>query len=1172
MRCWSLRSMLRLAALAAVLPLLPASPARAQGPPTPGLEATARAEHEIRQLVTRYYEAYTRKDLAALETCWHPKGPGRYARNVMEVEFELRDATLRSVSLRDFSVDAGGGRARAVVEMAVTERKSGRTRTERRVREMTFLQDEAGWKVWNEASSAMLLSRRLLSVPAEERAALLAAEPELASDDTLTGLGLETNRLRTQGGMTATLDAIAAREQVARALNNEHALASSLLDSGLMFQVMGRIDEAGKAFAEARDLFARAGTRIEVANLDANLAAVDYLAGRYPSALTRFQQALDVFEAAGNQARTASLLHGIGNTLYMQGQFERALDSYGRTFTMTEAAGNKAGSSAALLAIALVHKELGNYTQAGEAYSRSAALSAVTGDHTGAAKALHGQGEVHRLQGDHALALQAFHRALDAWARTMDPPSRAATLFAIGQVHAAERSFATAVEWYQKALDVDTGANASAGIARDTGGLAGAHFAMGQTDVALGEYERSLALREALQDTPGVTWTLIHMGVLHVSQGRLDEALAVYMRAIGIAEKAGDQPALGVAHALKASAELAGGVPGRALESVAQALLFAGRSEQFDAIAFARTIEGKVHGEGGRTAEARQAFEQAIAAVAKVPTGPGADTFFTDRRGPYLALADLLIRAGESAAALDWLERGRQHTLAALLGGDGAIVTKGLSTTERDEEQALARAVRSAAVKLRRERGRTAPDPGRESALREEVAKAVAQRDDVRTRLFAAHPDLPVFRAQSEPVPVATLLPALLRPGEAVLTFAVTDLRTHVLVARAPQPAPGDASGAAATGVTTATPPLSVYAASLDVAGTDLAARVARFRQALRALDPGADALSSDLYSLLLLPVESHLAGLSRLLVVPDAMLWDLPFEALRAPSRRYLVERAAVSYAPSLTAWSVATRAAAAGKGTGRIFALGGPAISKAAEERAGLLRPGLKLDTAGSTEREARAVVALAGPARGQAVLGAKATVERLANGVPAGAMAHVAAPLVLSDASPLHSWLVLSPSGDQETGLSEIGHALGWEVPAAAAVFPAVEAPGAGGSGEALAALSWSMLVAGTPAIVVSRWPLGARPPARLDPLVAGFYRAQLAVTAPGAPGFAASLQRAARRLIAAPATRHPGRWAGLDGHGEVEENSVLPRLDGRRIRPIEDPSEQENHQPGFGDQDG
>jgi CHAT domain-containing protein len=243
-------------------------------------------------------------------------------------------------------------------------------------------------------------------------------------------------------------------------------------------------------------------------------------------------------------------------------------------------------------------------------------------------------------------------------------------------------------------------------------------------------------------------------------------------------------------------------------------------------------------------------------------------------------------------------------------------------------------------------------------------------------------------------------------------------------------------------------------------------------------------------------------------------------------------VERAAVSYLPSVAAWSAAAGAADV-KPARRLLAIGAPVISKAAEDRVGLLRPGEKTGTPGTTERETRAVAALAGPGMAQVAVGANATAARLAAGLPAGSLAHVAVPLFLSDASPLHSLLVLSASGERDTGLTEIGSALSWETPASAVLFPTANGATGGASGEALEGLSWSLLVAGTPSVAVSRWPLAAKAPARVNSLVSGFYRAQLAAPSPaGSPPLPAqALQRAAKRMLAAPATKHPGHWAGL-----------------------------------------
>lgn len=70
--------------------------------------------------------------------------------------------------------------------------------------------------------------------------------------------------------------------------------------------------------------------------------------------------------------------------------------------------------------------------------------------------------------------------------------------------------------------------------------------------------------------------------------------------------------------------------------------------------------------------------------------------------------------------------------------------------------------------------------------------------------------------------------------------------------------------------------------------------------------------LAYELYKVLIEPVESGLAGVERLIVVPDGRLHTLPFEALRMwgdGSALYLIERFDIRYAPGLDAASVVER-----------------------------------------------------------------------------------------------------------------------------------------------------------------------------------------------------------------------------------------------------------------------
>ena len=1083
--------------------------------------APAEARRVFTELLQRFFDAYARKDLDQMTALYHPGGPARFRRNVILVEFDLRQIELGGLVVRNASADAGGGRARAILDLKVTEEKTKQVRSERRVRDFTFLPDDTGaWRIWNEISPAGELARRLLATPAADRDALIAAEPELSSNDTLTGLVSEAGRLQYLKRYDEVLDALDLQTRLARTLGNMDALGRGLIQAGSLRMLTGRYVEAAEAFSGAREAFVALGDRGEVAACDANLANLAYMQGRFAEAAESYQKAYDVFEQLNEDPRMASVLHGLGNALYMQTEFARALECYTRAITVLQRTKDKYGESSALQATAMVHKELGDYSAAIDTWRKSLALAEGGGDLAGVAKAWTGIGELFRLQGDLGRALEHQVKGLRVWEQLKNAGASAATNFAIGQLHALARNYPRALESYQKALDLDLTlvgdpATSESGQARDLGGMGGAHFAQGQPDVALTEYERSLALREKTRDDVGVMWTLVHIGVLHASQRRAEDAGKAYERALGLAESKQDQNAISTIFALRGQLEFEQETLDAALASAARAADVATPIEHFDTVAYARLVAGRAHQKAGRAAEARAAYEDAVTAFGKVSPGPAADTFFDNRHAPYLAMVDLLAGQGNLAEAFLWSERGRQQALADLLGGDGAVVVKDLTVDERDRERAISRDLRALAVKIRRERGRQKPDPDRLAALQAEQATRQSDRDGLRKRLFDAHPSLRQMRAQGEPSgPEAASI--LGGTSAALVSFVVGEARTWAFAIGNDAPPAG----------------WKVQkAVAIDVKAPDLSQQVKRFREAIARKEDAAADLGRDLYTLLVEPIEAALAKKTRLVVVPDRFLWSLPFEALQTSSGRYLVEDAAVAYVPSLTALVALEAPRQAAAAPRSLVAFGQPNLGKAIEERLALVRPPMPAAPQPALDREVQNVAALFGPARSKTYLGDQARADRLAQGIAPGSILHLAVPVVLTEGAPLYSPLALTPSdsADPGTGLIEIAWLMSWNLPAEAAVASRVEYGPASGEGEALTALAWSLHVGGTPTLVANRW-LGALS----DPnLAVRFHRAHVVPqgTAVRQPRASESLQRAMKAVLAEPETRHPFYWAGF-----------------------------------------
>jgi tetratricopeptide (TPR) repeat protein len=1096
-----------------------AQPPAAVAQPAPPL-AAGEAQRIFTDVLRRYFEAYARQDLNGMLAEWHPAGPARSRQNIVAVEFELRQVELTGLMVTGASADAGGGRARAVIDLVVKNKKTGTAHKERWVRDVTLLPDDTGaWKIWNEFTPSGNLAKSLLAAREDERDRLIASDPELASTDTLAGLATEAGHLQGLSRWRDAVEVLRVETALARTLGDDHTVGKSLLQTGSMQMLIGRQPEALAAFTAAREAFAAEKSAADIAACDANLASLAYTTGKFPEAAAGYQRAFDEFSLLKDDAGMASSLHGLGNGLYMQTEFGRALECYTKALAILERTKDTYRQSSVLQAIAMVDKELGDYGPAIDAWRRSMTLSESGGDVAGSAKALAGLGDLYRLQGDLGRALQYQTQSLQRWEQLKNTGESATAHYAIGQIRALQRNLTGAVESYKKALELDRSitddaTSSETGQARDLGGLGGAHFVLGQFDTALGEYKESLALREKLADQPGVMWTLIHMGILHASQHRPEEAGQAYARALSMAESDADSNAVSTVLALRARIELDQDQVDAALASAARAVELATAVEHFDTVSYAQVAAGRAQRKAGKPAEARAAFEDAVAALARVPMGVSEEVFFDDRRSPYLALVDLLAGQGETAEAFRWSERGRQRELADLLGGDGSIVVRGMTADEQQLERAVERDVRTLVVKIRRQRARKKSDAAAIADLQAALSARQADCEALRQRIYAAHSTLRALRAQGEALGPdgASVLGA---PSAGLLSFVVGETRTWVFAVSKGL----DSSGWAVQ-----------KAAAIDVKASDLAQQVRRFREAIAGKDDKAAELGRDLYTLLVAPVGEAVSTNTRVVVIPDECLWSLPFEALQGENGHFLVEDAAIGYAPSLTSLAAFETAKSAPAPRRMLVAFGQPAISPADAERLAVVRLVAAPPAPAAPSREVQQIAALFGPARSLLYVGNKAQAGQLTQGVPPGSVLHLGVPTVLTDATPLYSLLAFTnmDTTDTSTGLLEVAALMNCDLPAEMTVASQADFVQGVGDGAALTALAWSLLVAGSPTLVIDRW----TPPSAGPSVTTRFYRAYAATLAAARqqPRAAELLQRAMKGLLAQSATRHPFYWAG------------------------------------------
>src|SRR5258705_728521 len=101
--------------------------------------------------------------------------------------------------------------------------------------------------------------------------------------------------------------------------------------------------------------------------------------------------------------------------------------------------------------------------------------------------------------------------------------------------------------------------------------------------------------------------------------------------------------------------------------------------------------------------------------------------------------------------------------------------------------------------------------------------------------------------------------------------------------------------------MTAASLSLKVY--PINIKTPELVARVTHFDRLLANRDDSFSQSARELYDLILKPAEQEISGKTRAVIVPDGILWRLPFEALKPVEDRYLLDQVSISYEPSLYA-----------------------------------------------------------------------------------------------------------------------------------------------------------------------------------------------------------------------------------------------------------------------------
>lgn len=792
--------------------------------------------------------------------------------------------------------------------------------------------------------------------------------------------------------------------------------------------------------------------------------------------------AFECLEAArrdGDRHREAWTLDLIGNNYYGLERPEDALRYFEASLTAMRDAGDPYGEAIALKDAGIMCRSVGRYDDGITYLFQALELFRAQDDPETIVSALGNLGQAYANVGARRFAYDAFREGREIAERRCDPAFVADLEVRMAFLQLDQDDPASARDLFRHAIDI------------------------------CGEIPR----REGLRG-----WAEMGLSEALYQLGDVDHAVAIRLRALDVERSRRKWSGAG-SHLIALARYVEARDPALALRYARESLELFERHGALDAW-YSRLFIARQYRRQGQLDRAIDLYQQAIEGVESVRGGLGSETlragFYETNQIFYHELIAALVERGDAARAFGVFERAKARAMLDAIAEAKVDAEADLSPELRERRERLVARIAELRERL------VAPE-----VSVDERRRSLAELDQTEEGLDSFVDEIkrenPKYAALRYPAPLSLdATRALLGDDTALVAYSTTRERVVAFVVTA----------------------TTFDAVRLAETPEALEARVRNYTDLMAQDADGWRDIGRRLYASLVDPIRDRIGpGVARLVVVPDGVLYELPFETLPietgdGAAPRFLIEDFAVSYAPSATVLSELSAPGWAPDAPGRadMFVLADP-VSERTEPGSvpdRLVRvlyedERLAIAPVPSTRVEADAISRYA--QSGSSVLtGADATERRVKEGgLDRYRVLHFATHGLVSERAPYRSALVLG-GGEGEDGFLQVREIYRLRLRTDLVVLSACQTARAGAlDGDGVQSLAVAFLHAGARSVVASLWNVN-------DDRTAVFMEAFYRHLATGESKTDA-LRRAKLELIADPATSSPRIWAPFVLVGEA-----------------------------------
>ena len=325
--------------------------------------------------------------------------------------------------------------------------------------------------------------------------------------------------------------------KIRKAIGDKDGEATDLANLGAVFLSRGEYVKAGEFLQKSLQITKEIGNKVREALVYDKLGSVFDSLYKYFKAKEFYQKALDINTEIADKKGQASSYANLGTVLQSLGEYAKGEKYLQKALGITKAIGDKEGEASCYGNLGTFFQSKGEFIKAEEHHLEALLIRKEIGDKKGEAANYEDLGTVFESVAKYAKAEECYEKALTIAKEIGNKQLQAAAYKNLGSVFLFVREDVKAEECLQKALQISIDIGDKKGETSCYGNLGSVFIALKEYDKAKNFIQKALQLSIEIGDQHGMARDYQHQGILFRAVGEYDRAEEHLRKSLQIAKK-----------------------------------------------------------------------------------------------------------------------------------------------------------------------------------------------------------------------------------------------------------------------------------------------------------------------------------------------------------------------------------------------------------------------------------------------------------------------------------------------------------------------------------------------------------------------------------------------------------------------------------------------------------